>query len=158
MARHERKIDLNKLIKGLKNKSVEMGFFETARYTDGTPVASVAVVHELGSVKKGIPPRSFLNPALEGNRKKYASVIAQGVKSAIAGKISVIQLLGQVGEFAVGDIKKEISEIENPKLQESTLRARDRRHYSGVGSSKPLVDTGVLIESVSYRVSEKDAE
>lgn len=152
MATHERKIDLSKIIKELGSKQVETGFFDTARYEDGTPIAGVAVVQDQGSVKKGIPPRPFFSVSLNKGKENYASVIRRGLKAVISGELSVENVLEQVGEASKGDIQKGIIDIESPALNENTLRARDRRHYSGVGSSKPLVDSGQMLQAVTYKV------
>ncbi|MDL2105264.1 hypothetical protein QQJ69_19235, partial [Proteus mirabilis] len=46
----------------LARKRLSVGFFEHSKYPDGTPIAYVASIQELGYPAGGIPPRPFLRP------------------------------------------------------------------------------------------------
>lgn len=50
-------------IKGLDGLEGKTGWFETARYPDGTAVAYVATIHEFGTPR--IPARPFMRPAVD---------------------------------------------------------------------------------------------
>lgn len=154
MAEFKELVDIEAMMKELASKKLEVGFFEHSRYEDGTPVAGVASIQEFGSVANHIPPRPFFNPALEKNEKKYAKIMAKNFENILEGKINTSQALGQIGEFAKGDIQTSIKAVDSPPLSERTLAARAEKHSKGKFSTKPLVDTGLMIQSVDYEVSD----
>ena len=141
--------DLTKAIKELSTAKVEVGFFPTATYTDGKPVAGIAAVHEHGSVTKRIPARPFFRPATLNNQSKHSKVLADATRKAFAGG-SLKDGLEILGQVVVGDIKDAIEAVDEPELKQPTIDARARRHSGGLSSDKPLVDTGTLLNSVEY--------
>lgn len=56
------------------------------------------------------------------------------------------QMLGQFGEQVAGQVKETIVSIQAPPLSESTVAARKRARKSPGVSTKPLVDTGLMLE------------
>ena len=63
-----------------------------------------------------------------------------------------------LGQLAAGDIRKKISEIQQPPLQEATVKARKRRYKDRKTTgnlTKPLVDTAVMVNSVTNTVENK---
>ena len=154
MAEFQGLVDIDNLIDNIASKKLEVGFFEHSAYEDGTPVAGVASVQEFGSVANRIPPRPFFNPALESNEKKYAKLMAKNFEQVIEGNLTTEQALGQIGEFAKGDIQEGIRAVDSPPLSERTIAARAKKNSEGKASTKPLVDTGLMIQSVDYEVSD----
>lgn len=155
MVKRTQGVNLDKIIKELDRKVIKTGYFEHSRYEDGTPVAYIASIHELGSLTKNIPPRPTLHPAMEKNKKKYSDAIIRGVKAAAREQIKIDDVLEQIGQLSSGDVGEEISNLESPKLHRATIRARERKHHAGKASDKPLVDTGLMIQSVTHRVEDK---
>lgn len=141
---------LQKSIADIQTKRAAVGFFDTAHYTDGTPVAYVAVIQEFGHGK--IPPRSFMRSTISEQREAWQKTLAQGASRVLADKLTVEQMLEAFGMMAAGQIKKKIAAIMSPGLNPATLAARERR---GNTSTKPLVDTGTLISSVSSKVESR---
>lgn len=154
MAEFKELVDIDNLIDKIASKKLEVGFFEHSAYEDGTPVAGVASIQEFGSVANHIPPRPFFNPALEENEQKYAKIMAKNFENILEGKIDASQALGQIGEFVKGDIQQSIRAVDSPPLSERTIAARAKKNSKGKASTKPLVDTGLMIQSVSYEVSD----
>jgi phage gpG-like protein len=116
----------------------------------GLTVAQIASVHEFGRVihtKRGvinIPERSFLRATIDifhDAIQKRATMLATG---AMLGKFSVGQSLALLGTYAVGVIKQRIADGIAPPNSPLTI-ARKR-------SSKPLIDSGQLRGSITYRV------
>ena len=56
---------------------VKVGFFSTARYEDGTPVAAVAAWNEFGT--KNIPERPFFRRAIAEMEDGIANIIKAGI-------------------------------------------------------------------------------
>jgi hypothetical protein len=147
---------LQKSIEAISKAEIKVGFFEHSQHeTDkGTvPTASIAAVQELGSIKRNIPARPFLNPALEEKRDENVRLMLDAAKDALNGG-SLSANLEQIGGKLVGDVQTKITEITQPPLKKSTIAARARRHSKGIASDKPLVDTGQMLRAVSYEVVE----
>lgn len=134
----------------LPKKSAAVGFFDTAVYPDGTPVAYVATIQEFGAGR--IPPRSFMRSTVAEQRAAWQNTLAQGARRVLADKLTVEQMLEAFGMLAAGQIKEKIASIMAPGLSDATLSARLRRNNT---STKPLVDTGYLISSVDSKVENK---
>lgn len=138
------------------------GWFETAKYADGTPVAYVAAIQEFGAVLRPddglglasqwmgenegpaggfIPPRPFMRPAVAKHGQEWMDLLAKGAKAALAGKFTAVEVMESVALRAAGDIGKQISAVMTPPLAPSTIAAK--------GFSKPLVDTGLMLQSVT---------
>jgi len=143
---------LEKSLDKLGRKGVAVGFFDTAHYPDGTPVAYVAAVQEFGSPQNNIPPRSFMRSTAAEQQGNWSSTVAKGAKRVLDGKIDADQMLGQFGMFVAGDIKQKIVEITTPALSDATMRARTSRKADKKPSNKPLVDTGLMLASVESKV------
>lgn len=149
---------LKTLLDGLNTGKVgKVGFFPSAKYEDGTPVAYVAAIQEFGYPEGGIPPRSFMRTTMEAQQGEWKAVAKQGAKAVVAGNATGDQVLEAIGLKAAGDIRKTIATISTPALQESTVaaRMRARADKKTVGNlTKPLVDSGILLGSVTHAVEE----
>lgn len=139
----------------LNKKQLKIGFFEHSKYPDGTPIAYVAAIQELGYPAGGIPPRPFLRPAMAENAAGYKNLISQAVNASGAGSIALNDGLNQIGAKAAGDVQNTIRTLTTPPLDTSTIRGRARRHSKGKASTKPLVDTGQMLQAVTYAVEDK---
>ena len=119
---------------------VKVGFFSTARYEDGTPVAAVAAWNEFGT--ETIPERPFFRNALAESERSVGRILQGGLDT----KKMVVdeQLAGRVGAHVQGKIRDSITALNEPPNAPSTVRAK--------GSSDPLMDTGTLRNSVDWEV------
>jgi hypothetical protein len=143
-----------KALDELTRKQIKVGFFEGAKYPDGTPYAYIAAIQEFGSGP--IPPRPFMRPAQEQNAGKWEKGIAAGLKAALGGGISIADALERVGMVAAGDVRKAIKAVTAPPLASATIAARQRRLKGKKSASvKPLVDTGQMIQAVTSAVVDK---
>ena len=140
-----------KVLEQLQHREIQVGFFETAVYPDGTPIAYVAAIQEFGH--GAIPPRPFLRPAAADNKDKWGKLIASGVKAALREAIQLDDALGQVGFVGAGDVQKAIKAVTSPGLADSTIRNRRTRTNKNKNQSvKPLIDTGLMLQSVASKV------
>ncbi|WYK44555.1 hypothetical protein WKR00_15190 [Morganella morganii] len=48
-----------------------------------------------------------------------------------------------------------IKSVTTPPLKDTTVAARARRHSKGKATSKPLVDSGLMLQSVTFAVEDK---
>lgn len=176
---------IKKMLKELESKQIQVGFFETAKYPDGTPIAYVAAIQEFGYGP--IPPRPFMRPAELQNKNKWQAGIARGVKAALNGAITIDHALEQVALVAAGDVRKAIKAVTAPPLSLLTLLLRKHKKNpdaSPIGgklvgqkageinfmgprpkkdktlsisgvSTKPLIDTGQMFQAVTGAVVNK---
>jgi hypothetical protein len=158
-------------LKELDGKVAKVGWFETATYPSGTPVAYVATIHEFGAPAAGIPPRPFMRPAVADHGAEWLALMAEGTKAVIAGGLSASDVLEMVALRAAGDVAKKIQAVTAPPLSILTLMARQKGGISGAKelgamgkelrkgapylpgvSTKPLVFTGQMIQSITGKV------
>lgn len=91
-----------------------------------------------------IPERSFIRATIDEKRGDIARLFERAAKGAIDGKINLKTGLGLIGEKTVAWIKGRIRKGISPPLAASTIARK--------GSSKPLIDEGQLIGSLTYAV------
>ncbi len=125
---------------------VKVGFFSTAKYEDGTPVAAVAAWNEFGT--KTIPERPFFRNALAESERGVSNILAKGIDT----KKMVVdeQLAGRVGAYVAGQVMESITALKGPPNAPETVRRK--------GSTNPLIDTGMMRASVGWSVEEGPVE
>lgn len=129
-------------LRELDGLQAKTGWFETAKYADGTPVAYVATIHEFGYPEGGIPARPFMRPTVAEQGQAWLDMLAKGSKAILTGGATPAGVLEAVALKAAGDVAKTISGVTSPPLSPLTI-ARKK------GATKPLVDTGQMIQSVT---------
>lgn len=133
---------LKGFITDLTNEKVVVGVTSGTNGVRGN--ALIAMVHEFGSPSKGIPERSFLRSTVLEQADKYAKIIAETIPQAINGGMSEHDAYSRLGTVAMNDVKMKIASGEFAPLSQKTI---DRK-----GSSKPLIDTGALRQSITFEV------
>jgi hypothetical protein len=146
---------LRKAVSALNDATGRVGWFESARYEDGTSVALVAVVQEYGSTKRKIPPRPFMRTTQQENAQQWKEDARQLASAVAAGHMPPDALMEGLTQKAEGAIRQTISKVLSPPLSERTIAARARRHSKGKASAKPLVDTGYLLNTLTSQVKKK---
>ena len=128
-------------------QSLEVGFFATAKYPDGTPVASVAAWNEFGTKRNGkthIPERPFFRQAVAQMEKDVPKILKAGIDPE-AGVVDR-QLAGQIGAHAQSLVEGRIADLDTPENAPSTIKRK------GEGK-KPLVDTAQMSQSVTWKIT-----
>ena len=111
----------------LENVEARAGWFESARYDDGTPVAKVAIWQEYGVPERSIPPRPFLRPTIAEKKEEWTKDAAQVVSQVLRGKMSAEQGMTLVAQKAAGDIRQTITKVFEPELSPVTVLLRQWR-------------------------------
>jgi len=134
-------------LKGIDGLVGKTGYFETAKYTDGTSVAYVATIHEFGYPEGNIPPRPTMRPTADAKRAEWAGIMAKSAKAMLAGRLTPHDALERLTLVAAGDISGAIAALTSPPLKPQTIARK--------GSSKPLVATGLMLRSPTGVVEPK---
>lgn len=142
-------------IKGLRKAQGRVGWFPSAVYEDGTPVALVASVQEFGSPSKGIPPRLGMRTTQIEKQGEWREVSAEAARGVMNGTVAPEHLMEAICLKAEGDLREHITKVQTPALKPATIRARQRRSASGEASSKPLNDTGYMLATLTSETSKK---
>jgi hypothetical protein len=139
---------LDRILARVKSaQAVRIGFLEGATYPDGTPVPMVAAVQEFGGSMNipehtvTVPARPFFRTMLDTKAPDWGKQIGKVLK---ASDYDAGTTLGRMGELIKGELQGSIRDLTSPPLAASTLREK--------GFSKPLIDTGVMLNSVDYEV------
>lgn len=129
---------------GLNGVQAKTGWFETAHYPDGTAVAYVATIHEFGTPNNRPPMRPFMRPAVADHGREWIDQLGQGAKMCLTTGADPAGVLEAVALGAAGNVAEKIQAVMAPALAEVTVKRK--------GFSKPLVDTGQMIQSVTGKV------
>lgn len=173
------KKQIENLIGPGKNIQSKVGWFESAKYEDGTPVAYVAAIQEKGSPERSIPPRPFFRKTINDQQVKWKQTIKSEVKKVLKNQKTLFDVMELLGLMAAGNVQKTISKITTPPLSPVTILLRKYRKLGikvtgkTVGeahkvvnfigprpkkdksanisgvSTKPLVDTGYMLATLA---------
>lgn len=132
---------IKQLIEQLKasgEKAVYVGFpaefNDKVEGSDNFNLASLAAVLEFGNER--IPSRPFLRQTLAENQEKYTALFVKLFESGV----SIDQIYEQIALIAQGDVQQNIVNGKWTANAPSTIKRKK--------SSKPLIDTGKLRQSV----------
>ena len=127
---------------------VEVGYFGkmykppiTRRSARPIALKDLAAIHEFGL---GVPKRAFIEPALKENRRKYLMYAGSQITPIIRRKQTIDKAWRGLGVIAVADIQKYMLTASFTPLAPATIKRK--------GSSKPLIDTGQMRQSITFRV------
>lgn len=132
---------IKQLVEQLKasgEKAVYVGFpaefDKKVEGSDNFNLASLAAVLEFGNER--IPSRPFLRQTLTENQEKYTALFVKLFESGV----SIDQIYEQIALIAQGDVQQNIVNGKWTANAPSTIKRKK--------SSKPLIDTGKLRQSV----------
>ncbi len=156
-----------------KAGTLRVGFINNATYPNGTSVALVAAIQEYGAPSKGIPPRPFFRNAIKTYSASWARQLSDYLK---LNDYDVDSALNALGEVVKGEIAQSIFDLYEPPLSDITVMLRGMRSQARYrdmsfwqqfaiakgrvakgqtnygASTKPLIDTGHLSNSITYDV------
>lgn len=156
---------LNKLA---QNLDLKVGWFSTNWYPaeqskkpggkgkPAVPVAYIATIHNSGWLAGGIPARPFMQPTIDREETNWRDYIAAEIPRVLSGATTLENVLNGLGLNVAGEIAQSIRDVTAPPLKPATIAAKVRKmeDQKTVGSlSKPLVETGTMLETVSHTVS-----
>ena len=132
-------------------KIVKVGFpagteAVTVSYPNGTRVVDVAVGNEYGT--DNVPARPFMGLSSADINNQCAPILDQSAAALNNNNTQQYdQLLDAAGSVAAGIVKQQITDLRSPPNAQSTIERK--------GSSNPLIDTGLMRQTVTYKVVDK---
>lgn len=134
-------------------ETIEIGFYQEARYPpvhtgrrggrrrSPVPVTNVAAWQEFGT-DTGIPERPFMRTAARDANEDLVPILRSEVDPS--SMIVTRRTAGRLGEAMKSRIQRFITNWTDPENAERTRKQK--------GSSKPLIDTGLLRSSTTYKI------
>lgn len=135
---------LDQILKDVKKNAskLEVGFMGGASYPDGTSVAMVAAINEFGAPSRGQPPRPFFRRMVATKSKEWPKALGLALKANNYDGRRAMNLMG----VGISDqLKKSIIDLVSPPLSPRTVARK--------GFDKPLIETKLMLNSVTYKVS-----
>lgn len=126
----------------LADSVIHVGFqADSGSYEDGTSIVEVAAYNEFGS--SDTPARPFMKQSFENHEPELHQACARAYQVVSAGG-STQTALKELGVFAKGLIQEEIGSGSFAPNAPSTIARK--------GSAQPLIDTGLMRQSVNYTI------
>ena len=121
-------------------------------YEDGTPLVEVAFCNEFGTLNEDgsvhSPSRPFMRQSVENHVDEITQACGAAAKAVGSGQMSAQQALSSIGDMLVGVTQNEIRDGGFEPNAPSTIRKK--------GSSKPLIDSSHMRQSVHFFIKEAD--
>lgn len=139
------------ILRQLDGTNTDLGWFENATYPTGESVAAIMMANEFGSTgsatKAPTPARPLLRQTAAVLDEKVPAYIERRKMEMMEGTLSVEDYRKKLGEAMVAAGLEVLKKGDFAPNAESTVKKK--------GFDKPLVDTGNLGQSITYR---NDAE
>lgn len=130
-------------IQNARTAFVTVGVHQGERNADGADIAEYAAANEYGTTH--IPSRPFMRTSFDENVAKIQQDMAAGMDSVKRGG-TVYRSLSMIGlkhQTRIQNIIKDRDFL--PRLKDSTVKAKR-------GSTKTLIDSGAMVNSIRYVV------
>lgn len=135
--------DLAKAINSISQKNVYIGVIGNNAGREGElNNAQLMAIHEFGT--EHIPERAPIRKTMAKNGDSYGTMFEKAIKGVLEGHSDADLILNRIGAQVAGDVVGEIQSGIEPELAPSTIKRK--------GSDRPLIDTGALVQSISYEV------
>lgn len=147
------------IAKFLNDKTITVGIHEDAGMHKTEPGEKPRTMAEVGALnnygdphntlngrRAPVPARPFLIPGVESAIPDIIDAVAE----ALAEHRDLNQTLDVIGAFAAGGVQTYMTELKNPPNSTYTIEQK--------GSSNPLIDTGALRASITWKIENKKPE
>ncbi|SFP18619.1 hypothetical protein [Salibacterium halotolerans] len=91
-----------------------------------------------------IPERSYVRSTYDEKERELSTNMEKVIQGVVDFKITPQQAYDRIGAWLVSAIQEKIRSIQSPPNANTTTEAK--------GSSNPLVDTGRLLQSITWKV------
>ena len=107
-------------------------------------MASLALIHERGSAANNIPARPFMKQTRQRAEGRFARLLRRLYKQVVDSKVSPFEGLSKLGMAYEGEMKNTFTTGSFTPNKPATIKRK--------GSSRPLIDTGHLRQSITSKV------
>ena len=107
-------------------------------------MASLALIHERGSAANNIPSRPFMKQTRQRAEGRFARLLRRLYKQVVDGKARPFEGLSKLGMAYEGEMKNTFTTGSFTPNKPATIKRK--------GSSRPLIDTGHLRQSITSKV------
>lgn len=119
---------------------------DNAKFQKASAENVVATDHEVAAHSITIPSRPFFRTMIAENANGWGSILA----AQIAGGTSVDGAMQELGKIMIDQLQSSIRAMQDPPNAKSTVRKK--------GFNNPLIDTGMMLKSVSSEVRSEGDE
>ena len=144
-------IAYEKNLQQFKDSVVKAGILAkdgSQNHSEGITVFQIGMIHEFGVPEKNIPRRSFIRVPIENNIKEITKLIENNHRLVSENAMSAKVALDRIGIKAQNTIKE--------SFRNNDWKANSKATVKRKGSSRPLIDTGQLIGSISFIVEKEN--
>ncbi|RYM52020.1 hypothetical protein [Serratia proteamaculans] len=128
-------------LKTAGNREVVVGI-QKGEVHDGVLVAEYATWNEFGT--RTMPSRPFMRTYFDTSVQKLERFAVNGINQVLLGRGAFNQFFNAAGVFMVDGIKKSITNGAWRPNSPLTIKLK--------GSSKPLIDSGTMLNSVTFAI------
>lgn len=116
-------------------------------------LADIAMWNELGTSRA--PSRPFLRQTADTKESEIVAFLQKAARPLLSGSGTAQSVLQEIGPYAKGLVQEQITDGEYVPNAPSTVL---RKMKDGKEPVKPLIDTGLMRESVDFVIVKKGAE
>lgn len=138
---HRLEARLASFIKNANNEELQVGFINGAKYPTNENVATVAFNNEYGT--KNIPSRPFFRTMISKESPTWPEKLTKAVHFTHYDFKKSLELLGMDVE---GALRESIRDWREPPNSQKTIERK--------GFNKPLIDTSLMIKSITSEVKQ----
>lgn len=125
---------------------VGTGASATSEEGGDATIVEIAAFNELGT--STIPERSFIRRTFETKAKQLGKICERAAKAVVTKGMEIDTALEVIGQWGAAAVKRTITSGDvTPPDAPATIAAK--------GSSKPLVDTGQLVNAITYELGDR---
>lgn len=130
--------------KAKKATAARVGFpkAEPHAESEGETIPEIAFKHEFGEGR--VPERSFMRTTLFENKAEITKMLSIEGKAVVNGQANIQTALGKVGLKTADLMKVTLIKLKDPPNSPYTIAKK--------GSSNPLIDTGQMVNSITWEV------
>lgn len=142
------KAKIERELKAAKKIVALVGIPSDAKRHEDNPyigLAQIAYIMEKGSAVNNIPARPFMLQTRERNEKRMMGLSKKLLKAISNGSTTAMDAIKKLGESYEGAMKRIF--IEGSFAPNATATIRRKK------SSRPLIDTGLLRQSIKFKVA-----
>lgn len=125
-----------------KKQVLTVGFFDET-YPDGKRIGRIATINEYGVPEHNQPPRPFMRYTVIKNKQKWINIL----QDILPQNMDVKRSLNILGDVVADDVSQMIKAFAVPPNRPSTIARK--------GFNDPLVETGLMRDSVGWKVGKE---